>query len=93
LTDLVSGQVQVMFSSLPGAMPLIRANRIRADCSLYKDARRIYPQYTAVIESGVAGYDVEYWFGIFVPTATGKDIVMRLHEEIVQSLKQSNRNQ
>ena len=88
LTDLASGQVQVMFSSLPGAMPFIRANRIKPIAVSTRTRAGTLPDVPTVVESGVAGYDVEYWFGIFVPAATGRDIVTRLHDEIAQSLKQ-----
>ena len=90
LTDLASGQVQVMFSSLPGAMPFIRANRIKPVAVSTRERTATVPDVPTVIESGVPGYDVEYWFGIFVPAATGRDIVARLHDEISQSLKQQD---
>jgi len=90
LTDLASGQVQVMFSSLPGAIPFIRANRIKPIAVSTKTRAATVPDIPTVIESGVPGYDVEYWFGIFVPAAVPKDIVARLHDEIAQSLKQQD---
>jgi tripartite-type tricarboxylate transporter receptor subunit TctC len=88
LTDLASGQVQVMFSSLPGAMPFIRANRIKPIAVSTRMRAATLPDIPTVIESGVPAYDVEYWFGIFVPAATARDIVTRLHEEIALALKQ-----
>ena len=88
LTDLASGQVHVMFSSLPGAMPFIRANRIKPIAVSTRARAATLPDIPTVIESGVSAYEVEYWFGIFAPAATPKDIVARLHEEIAQSLKQ-----
>jgi tripartite-type tricarboxylate transporter receptor subunit TctC len=48
------------------------------------------PAVPTVMESGVPGYDVEYWYGIFVPAATPKDAVTRLADEIAQSLKQQD---
>ncbi len=42
------------------------------------------------IESGMTEYDVEYWFGLFVPAATPKEIVARLYDETAQSLKQKD---
>jgi tripartite-type tricarboxylate transporter receptor subunit TctC len=88
LTDLASGQVQVMFSSLPGAMPFIRANRIKPIAVSTRTRAATLPDIPTVIESGVPAYDVEYWFGIFAPAATPREIVTRLHEETALSLKQ-----
>jgi tripartite-type tricarboxylate transporter receptor subunit TctC len=90
LTDLASGQVQVMFSSLPAAMAFIKIGRVKPIAVSTQKRAATLPEVPTVIESGVAGYDVEYWYGTFAPAATPKDIVIRLHEEIAQSLKQQD---
>ena len=90
LTDLASGQVQVMFSSLPAAMAFIKIGRVKPIAVSTQKRAATLPEVPTVIESGVAGYDVEYWYGTFAPAATPKDIVNRLHEEIAQSLKQQD---
>jgi tripartite-type tricarboxylate transporter receptor subunit TctC len=48
------------------------------------------PEVPTVAESGVAGYDVVYWYGIFVPAGTPKAAVGRLADEIAQSLRQKD---
>ncbi|HSQ02696.1 MAG TPA: tripartite tricarboxylate transporter substrate-binding protein, partial [Burkholderiales bacterium] len=88
LTDLASGQVQVMFSSLPAAMGLIKSARIRAIAVSSRTRVESLPDVPTVIETGVPGYEVQYWYGIFVPAAAPKEIVARLDEEIAQALKQ-----
>ncbi len=90
LTDLASGQVQVMFSSLPAAMAFIRIGRVKPIAVSTQTRAATLPEVPTVIESGIAGYDVEYWYGTFAPAATPKDIVARLHDEIAQSLKQQD---
>jgi tripartite-type tricarboxylate transporter receptor subunit TctC len=90
LTDLASGQVQVMFSSLPAAMAFIRANRVKPIAVSTQTRAATLPEAPTVAESGVPGYDVEYWYGTFAPAATPKNIVTRLYEEIAQSLKQQD---
>lgn len=87
LTDLASGQVQVMFSSLPAAMAFIKANRVKPIAVSTQTRAATLPEAPTVSESGVPGYDVEYWYGTFVPAATSRDIVARLSDEIAQSLK------
>jgi tripartite-type tricarboxylate transporter receptor subunit TctC len=76
-----------MFSSLPAAMAFIRANRVRPIAVSTRTRAASLPELPTVIETGVPGYEVEYWYGIFVPAATPKDIVARLSDEIAQSLK------
>lgn len=86
LTDLVSGQVQVMFSSLPAAVALISSGRLKALAVSTANRSRTLAQVPTVMESGVPGYEVVYWYGLFAPAATPKQIVARLHNEIAQAL-------
>lgn len=87
LTDLVSGQVQVMFSSLPAAVALINSGRLKALAVSTATRSRTLARVPTVMESGVPGYEVVYWYGLFVPAATPKEIVARLHNEIAQALR------
>jgi tripartite-type tricarboxylate transporter receptor subunit TctC len=87
LTDLASGQVQVMFSSLPAAMAFVRAQRVRPIAVSARARVPSLPEIPTVRDSGVADYEVEYWSGIFVPAATPKEVSARLSDEILQSLR------
>ncbi len=88
LTDLASGQVQVMFSSLPAAMAFIKINRVKPIAVSSRTRAEALPQIPTVIESGVPGYEVEYWYGIFAPAAIARDAQTRLGDEIAATLKQ-----
>ena len=88
LTDLASGQVQVMFSSLPAAMAFIKINRVKPIAVSSRTRAEALPQIPTVIESGVPGYEVEYWYGIFAPAAIPRDAQTRLGDEIAATLKQ-----
>jgi tripartite-type tricarboxylate transporter receptor subunit TctC len=77
----------VMFSSLPAAMASIKVGRIKAIAVSGKTRAGALPDIPTVIESGVAGYDVEYWYGIFAPAATPRDVLARLGDEIGATLK------
>ena len=87
LADVVSGQVQVMFSSLPAAVGLITAGRLKALAVSTIKRSDTLPQVPTVAESGVSGYEVVYWYGLFAPAATPGEIIARLHTETVQALK------
>ena len=67
LTDLASGQVQVMFSSLPAAMAFIKIGRVKPIAVSGRTRADALPQIPTVIESGVPGYEVEYWYGFSRP--------------------------
>ena len=87
LTDLASGQVQLMFSSLPAAMAFIKINRVKPLAVSTRTRVAALPEVPTAMESGVPDYEVEYWYGTFVPAATPKDLVARLGDEIAQTLK------
>ena len=87
LTDLASGQVQVMFSSLPAAMAFIKSGRNNPIAVSRRTRAGALPEVPTVIEGGVAGYDVEYWYGIFAPAATPRDVQTRWGDELVAILK------
>jgi tripartite-type tricarboxylate transporter receptor subunit TctC len=87
LTDLASGQVQVMFSSLPAAVGLINAGRLKPIAVSTAQRSATLSQVPTVMESGVPDYQVVYWYGFFVPAATGKDLASRLHNETMQALR------
>jgi tripartite-type tricarboxylate transporter receptor subunit TctC len=87
LTDLASGQVQIMFSSLPAAIGLINGGRIRAIAVSTDRRADSLPAVPTVAESGVPAYQVTYWYGTFVPAATPKDVLARLSTEVSQALR------
>jgi tripartite-type tricarboxylate transporter receptor subunit TctC len=87
LTDLAAGQVQIMFSSLPAAIGLINGGRIRAVAVSTEKRADNLPTVPTVAESGVPAYQVTYWYGTFVPAATPKEILARLHNEVSQALR------
>lgn len=90
LTDVAGGRVQVMFSSLPATVSLIKSNRVKAIAVSTRNRQPSMPEVPTVIESGVPAYDIEYWYGVFVPAATPKGIVKRLADDIEHSLAQKD---
>lgn len=86
VTDLIGGQVQIMFDNAPSAMPHVKSGKLRA--LAVTSPRRIaaLPDVPTVIESGVAGFDVFSWFALFAPTGTPKDVVAKLNTHANQAL-------
>jgi len=80
IADLISGQVQVMFDVLPGAMQHIRSGSTRAIAVTTRARVDTLPDIPTVAET-VAGYESTTWFGIGAPTGTPREIVERLNRE------------
>ena len=86
MQDLLGGQVQLMFDNLANALPQVKAGKLRA-LAVTTDRRSPYvPDIPTVEESGVPGFDLTTWFGVFVSSGTSRDIVNRLNGEIVRIL-------
>ncbi|MCX7136298.1 MAG: tripartite tricarboxylate transporter substrate binding protein [Proteobacteria bacterium] len=85
--DLLSGQVTVGFPGIAGMLPQIKAGKLRA--LAVTSARRSpeLPQIPTVAEAGIKGYEVTAWFGVAAPKGTPRDIVMKLHTELLRILK------
>lgn len=80
-TDLVAGHIQLSFASTPGAMPLVKAGRLKA-LAISSDKRiSKLPDLPTIAESGVPGYQASVWYGIAAPAKTPPDIVARLYKE------------
>ena len=95
LTDLMGGQLPLMFDGLTSANPQVKAGRIKALAVSSKQRTRLAPDVPALAESGVAAlkdYDVQAWTGVFAPAGTPKAIVDRLNAEITQ-IVQSRRGE
>ncbi len=90
LTDLASGQVQVMFSTLPAAMGLITAQRLRPIAISAPARVASLPHVPTAKESGAPEYEVEYWYGAFTAAAVPKEIIAQLSNEIANALRSSD---
>jgi tripartite-type tricarboxylate transporter receptor subunit TctC len=86
LTDLLGGQIALYLSSLPPAVPMVKSGRLKAlGVTGIKRASSL-PDVPTIAESGLPGYAVESWYGVFVPAGTPKDIVTRLNTDLVRIL-------
>lgn len=86
LTDIMGGQVSLMFDSMASALPLVKSGKLRALAQTGARRSSAAPEIPTIAESGLPGYDVAGWFGILAPAGTPRDIVMKLSGEITQIL-------
>jgi len=82
LTDLISGQVQVMFSSAVAMLPQVKSGRLRAVALTGASRSPALPNLPTVAESGVPGYETGSWYGVVMPANTPRPVVQRLATEI-----------
>jgi tripartite-type tricarboxylate transporter receptor subunit TctC len=84
--DVIGGQVELMFSPIPVAMPHVKSGRLRVLAVTGGKRWPTLPEVPTVAEAGVPGYEVTGWYGIVAPARTPAAIVMRLNQEIVKML-------
>jgi tripartite-type tricarboxylate transporter receptor subunit TctC len=87
LTDLIGGQVNLMFDNIPSALPHIKAGRLHALATTGARRDPTLPDLPTVAEAGIKGYESGVWFGLAVPAGTPKEIVAKLAEEAVKATK------
>jgi tripartite-type tricarboxylate transporter receptor subunit TctC len=81
LTDMIAGQVQVMFATLTGSIALIRSGALRLLAVCAKTRSEFVPEAPTIAES-VPGYEANSWAGVGVPRGTSPEIIAKLNTEI-----------
>jgi tripartite-type tricarboxylate transporter receptor subunit TctC len=87
VTDLIAGQVQVVFADPISALPHIKAGTLLALAVTSKERSPVAPDVPTMAESGYPGFDAIAWHGILAPANTPPAIITRLNAEIVAALK------
>ena len=87
MTDLLSGQVPLMFSSAVAMLPHVKANKLRAIAMTGARRSQALPDVPTVAETGLAGYEASSWYGVAAPAGTPRAIIERLNKEIVTVVK------
>lgn len=84
ITDLIGGQLSVVFTGVPPVIPLAKAGKVRVLATTGKQRLANLPDVPTIREAGIEGADVLIWYGVVAPAATPKDVVARLNREIVK---------
>ncbi len=87
MTDVMSGQIQVLFNNMIATVPHVKANRVRALATTGAERSPALPDLPTIAESGVKGYENSSWSAVAAPAGTPKPILDRLHREFVEILK------
>lgn len=89
ITELIAGQVQIVFSTIAPSLPHVKVGKLRALGVTSLKRVKLVADSPTVAESGLPGFEVENWQGIVVPAKTHVTIIGRLHGEITQLLAHS----
>jgi len=87
ITDLIGGQIQVMFTTVASAASLIEGGQLRALAVTSAERSPAFPNLPTVAEAGVPGYDAEAWYGLFAPAKTPPEIIDRLNKAAAVAVK------
>ena len=88
LVDVISGQVQVVFVSVPAAVPHIKTGKIRALAVTGTRRSQLVADLPTLSEAGLKGYGSEQWYGVLVPRGTPRALVQRLNSDFIWALGQ-----
>ena len=92
-TDLIGGQIQVMFDNFVALLPQIKAGKVRALAVSSAKRHPLLPDVPSIAEGGVRDFEAVAWFGVVAPPGTPRDIVARLNTEIVKVINQPEMRQ
>jgi tripartite-type tricarboxylate transporter receptor subunit TctC len=86
-TDILSGQIQMLFDSVPTMAPWIKAGKVRAMGTSGTKRSPILPDVPTIAEAGVPGFQATLWIGLMAPKGTPQPIIALLNREITEILK------
>jgi len=87
VTDLLAGQVNMMFDNIPSSLPHIKASRLRALATTGAKRDPALPDLPTIAETGVRGYESGVWFGLTVPAGTPREIIVKLNAAALQAAR------
>jgi len=87
IADLMGGQVDMIFDTAASAMPHVRSGKLRALAIATPKRHPDFPDLPTFAEQGLPDYSINSWYSLHAPAGTPREIVMKVHAEVVASLK------
>lgn len=87
LIDTLAGHVPFMFNAINTCLPYVKAGRLKALAVTSVQRSLLAPELPTMIESGLPGFEVSPWYGVVAPVRTPKEVIGRLHSDIVKVLR------
>ncbi|HZT62294.1 MAG TPA: tripartite tricarboxylate transporter substrate binding protein [Burkholderiales bacterium] len=86
MVDVLSGQVQLYFATMPAAMPHVKSGKLVPIAVTSLKRSQALPDVPTIAESGVPGYEASTWYGLLAPAHSPDAAIARLHESVVKIL-------
>ena len=86
MVDLLAGQIQLIFSSAPTAVPQVRNNKIRGLAVTTSKRSVVLPDLPTIAEAGLPGFEADNWYGVVTVARTPRPIIERLNAEIIKAI-------
>lgn len=86
LTDLIGGQVDMMFDSAPSSINFVRSHKLKALGVTSMRRSEVTPELPTMQESGLKGFDISTWYGVWAPAKTPMAIVTKINQAVNQAL-------
>ena len=93
VTDLLGGQIQMMFATIPSVIQHVRAGSLRAIAVTSNRRSPALPDIPTIAESGFPDFEAGSWFGFVAPTGTPEPIIRKLHEQIAAIVRMPDINE
>ena len=93
ITDLISGQIQMMFAGTLSAAPHVKSGRVRALAVTSLKRRTDSPDLPTLAETVVPGYEAGEWFSVFAPAGLPRPLIVKLHGELAKTLNDAELKQ
>lgn len=87
MADLLGGQVTMVFDPIPTSLAQVKSGRIKALAITSAKRSALMPELPTIAESGLPGFEVVAWFGLYAPAATPKDVVTKLNADVTRALQ------
>ncbi|GKS85415.1 tripartite tricarboxylate transporter substrate binding protein [Acidovorax sp. SUPP1855] len=87
IADLATGQVHVLFDSIPTGMPHVKSGRLRALAVTSQQRSALAPELPTLAESGLPGYSSVTWFGVYAPAGAPPALVERIHQAFAKAMQ------
>lgn len=88
VADLIGGQIPMMFSNLPVVLPHVKAGKLRALAISSPQRSPLAPEYPTIAESGLPGFDIATWSGLYAPAAIGRELAARISGDVAKLTRQ-----
>jgi len=87
LIDVIAGQIQLTFDTLPSAMPYVKSKKLKAIAVTSGKRAQSLPDLPTIVEAGVPGYELTSWYGALAPVGTPESVIRKLNSDFVGTIR------